>query len=80
MEKSIGTPEQRKLRKLLRQIRQGAGLRQADLARLLGKHQTFVSNYERGSRTLDLLELRQVCRAVGISLAEFVRRFEDAAR
>jgi transcriptional regulator with XRE-family HTH domain len=78
MEKSIRSPAQRKLRKLLRQVRQGAGLRQADLARLLGKHQTFVSNYERGERTLDILELRQVCRAVGISLPEFVRRLEES--
>jgi transcriptional regulator with XRE-family HTH domain len=80
MKKSIYSPEQKKLRRLLRQVRQGAGLRQADLARILGKHQTFVSNYERGGRTLDLLEVRQVCKAVGISLGEFVRRFEESLR
>lgn len=78
MRKSIYSAKQKKLRKLLRQVRKGAGLRQADLAVLLGKHQTFVSNYERGTRTLDLLELRQVCQALGISLAEFVARFEES--
>jgi transcriptional regulator with XRE-family HTH domain len=80
MEKSIRTSEQKKLRKLLRQVRKAAGFRQADLAKVLGKHQTFVSNYERGERTLDLLELRQVCHAVGLSLSEFVQRFEDSLR
>ncbi len=80
MKKSIHTPEQKKLRKLLLQIRKGAALRQADLAQRLGKHQTFVSNYERGERTLDVLELRQVCKTVGISLTEFVRRLEETLR
>lgn len=78
MEKSIHTSEQKKLQRLLRQIRRGKGLRQADLAKILGKPQSFVSNYERGERRLDLLELRQICTAVGISLGEFVRRFEDS--
>jgi transcriptional regulator with XRE-family HTH domain len=76
MEKSIHTTEQKKLQRLLRQIRRGKGLRQKDLARILGKPQSFISNYERGERRLDLLELRQICTAIGISLTEFVRRFE----
>lgn len=80
MEKSIHTPEQTVLQRLLRQIRRGAGLRQEDLAQLLGKPQSFVSNYERGERRLDLLELRQICDAVGVPLVDFVRRFEEARR
>jgi len=80
MEKSIHTPEQTVLQRLLRQIRRGAGLRQEDLAQMLGKPQSFVSNYERGERRLDLLELRQICEVVGVPLADFVRRFEEAVR
>jgi transcriptional regulator with XRE-family HTH domain len=76
MEKGIHTAVQKKLQRLLRQIRKGKGLRQEDLARTLRKPQSFVSNYERGERRLDLLELRQICAAVGITLTEFVRRFE----
>jgi len=61
---------------LLKKIRQDAGLRQTDLAVSLGKPQSYVSKYESGERRLDILELRQVCRAVGISLVEFSRRLE----
>jgi transcriptional regulator with XRE-family HTH domain len=46
------------------------------LAKKLGKPQSFVSKYESGARRLDLLELRDVCRAMGISVGDFVRRFE----
>jgi len=78
MKKSLFTTEQRRLQRLLRQIRLGAGLRQADLSELLRRPQSFVSKYESGERRLDLLELRQICKAVGISLADFVRRFEES--
>lgn len=60
----------------LRQIRIEANLTQADLARILGQHQSYVSKYESGERRLDLIELRQICQAVGISLSELVRRLE----
>lgn len=78
MEKSIFSPEQNRLQRLLRQIRRGAGLRQEDLADRLGKPQSFVSKYETGERRLDLIELGEICGAVGITLVELVRRFEEA--
>jgi hypothetical protein len=46
------------------------------MAKLLGKPQPFVSYYESGVRRLDLLEIRQVCAVLGISLVKFVQRFE----
>lgn len=61
---------------LLRQMRVEAGLRQADLARRLGEPQSFVSRFESGERRLDVLELREICAALGVSLAEFVERLE----
>ena len=80
MKKSVSSTLQEYLQTLLRQIRLEAGLRQADLAKRLGQPQSFVSKYESGERRLDLLELRQVCTALGISLEEFVCRFEDRLR
>jgi transcriptional regulator with XRE-family HTH domain len=68
------------LQALLRSIRHEAGLRQTDLAERLGQPQSFVSKFESGERRLDLIELRQVCSAIGISLEEFVRRFEESVR
>jgi transcriptional regulator with XRE-family HTH domain len=68
--------QQRALLSLLRELRTEAGLRQVDMARTLGKPQAFVSYYESGARRLDLLELRAVCAVLGISLTDFVRKFE----
>lgn len=80
MEKSISTPEQRMLQELLRQVRLGAGLRQQDLAEKLAQPQSFVSKYESGERRLDLLEVRQICEALGISLRDFVERLEKSLK
>jgi len=63
---------------LLRQVRQDAGLTQAKLAGLLGKPQSFVSKYESGERRLDVLELREICVAAGISLESFASRLEGS--
>jgi len=35
-----------------------------------------VSKYELGTRRLDLLELRDVCKELGVSLVDFVRTFD----
>lgn len=80
MEKSIYSEHQERLQELLRLARVDAGLRQVDLAHRVGQPQSFVSKYESGERRLDLLELRQICEAVGMSLGEFVRRFEESIR
>ena len=65
-----------KLRDLLRQIRTDAGFTQAELAERIGVPQSFVSKYESGERRLDILELKEVCQALGSSLLDFVRRLE----
>jgi len=78
MEKTIYTEQQEKLQQLLRQIREEAGLRQSDLARLIGEPQPFVSKYERGERRLDIFELREICKVLGMTLETFVRRLEES--
>ena len=44
--------------------RNRAGLTQDELANLLGKPQSFVSNYERGNRRIDVLELLRIVDAL----------------
>ncbi len=44
--------------------RDRAGLTQAELAKLLRKPQSFVSNYERGQRRIDVLELLRIVDAL----------------
>lgn len=45
--------------------RDRAGLTQAQLAKRLRKPQSFVSNYERGQRRIDVLELLRIVEALG---------------
>lgn len=80
MPRTIYSKEQERLVGLLRQLRLDAGLRQEDLARKLKRPQSFVSKYEIGQRRLDLVELREICRALDIPLIDFVKQFEKAVR
>ena len=63
----------------LREVRDEVGLTQAELAARLGRPQSFVSKYESGERRLDLIELSEVCAALGISLENFVSRVRSMA-
>lgn len=76
MEKKVHTEQQIKLQALLRELRRDSGLRQTDLAELLDEPQSFVSKYETGERRLDILELRDICRALGLTLTDFAARLE----
>jgi transcriptional regulator with XRE-family HTH domain len=67
----------RRFRDLLRGLRTDAGLTQTELARRLGRPQSYVSKYEAGERRLDFLEVREVCSALGTPMEEFLRRFEE---
>jgi transcriptional regulator with XRE-family HTH domain len=78
MKKTNKELQREKLRGLLKRIRQDKGIRQIELAEKLGVPQSFVSKYESGDRQLDILELRQVCKAVGISMQDFIRKLEDS--
>lgn len=77
MKKSIYSAEQKAVQSLLIQLRKERGLRQADLAERLERSQQFVSRYEEGQKVLDLPELRQVCHALGLTLIDFVVRYEE---
>lgn len=78
MKKSLYTSENNILLSLLRNVRQDAGLTQVQMAAKLGVNQSWVSYYERGSRKLDMLQVRQICRAVDIPLSEFSAMLDKA--
>lgn len=63
---------------LLKKIREEKQLTQVVLAEKLGTPQSFISKYESGDRRLDILEIRQICLAIGISTTEFIERLEEA--
>jgi len=76
MERLSSPADQKKLQALLRQVRVAAGLTQEEVAQRVDRPQSFVSKYETGERRLDILELREVCRALGVTLPDFVARLE----
>jgi transcriptional regulator with XRE-family HTH domain len=59
---------------LLAGMRREQGLLQQDMAERLGRTQTFVSKYESGMRRVDLIELLDILRALGIDPHEFMDR------
>lgn len=63
--------------KTLREAREDMGLTQVELAKRLKRHQSFVSKSELGERRLDVIELRLVCKGIGITLADFIKRLEQ---
>jgi transcriptional regulator with XRE-family HTH domain len=63
--------------KLIKEIRIEAGLKQAELASMLDVTQSVVSKYEAAERRVDVVELRAICAACGLSLVEFVKRLES---
>lgn len=77
MAKFTGSLEQKQLKDLLRQLRLDAGLKQAELANLLGQSQSYVSKYESGERRLDFLEVRHVCKVLGTSITDFARKVDN---
>ena len=66
----------RKLCRLLIEAREAAGINQTALGKAVGRSQSFVSNYERGQRRLDLPDLILVCRVIGVEPAELLRRLQ----
>lgn len=72
MEKSIYSADYQRLCGLLRELREQAGLTQAEVAARLKEPQSFVSKYESGERRLDVVELRLVAEALSASIGKVV--------
>jgi transcriptional regulator with XRE-family HTH domain len=76
MSKSKNKKQYDRFIKTLRLVRESAGVRQIDLAQKLDRPQSFVSKYESGERRIDVIELNEICDALGISLIDFVSSFQ----
>ena len=75
--KSVFTRDYELFRAHLRQARKGAELSQVELARRLNQTQLFVSRNELGDRKIDVIELRAICKAIGVPFVDFVRRLDE---
>ena len=77
VKKTLYSDEHKIFLALLRKVRTEAGLTQAAVAKRLAVPQSYVSDYETGSRKLDTLQMRQVCAAIETTLPEFAALLED---
>ncbi|KQZ64885.1 hypothetical protein ASD67_10750 [Sphingopyxis sp. Root1497] len=63
---AIYSEAQKSVARALTAARYEAGLKQADLAKAIGKHQSYISDIERGQRRVDILELYAIARALNV--------------
>lgn len=61
----------------LKQMRLDAQITQAQLAKMLGKPQSFVSKYENGDRSLEISEVYLICKELNKSLCDFEEILES---
>ena len=76
MDRTIDSAAHERLCEQLRALRTRAGLTQSALAERLGVRQTVVSEYERGRRRIDVLELRAIAVALGRPAAAVVAQLD----
>lgn len=70
--KSIHDPRYVEMLGRLRRAREAQGFGQQELATRLGRPQSYVSKIETGGRRVDLVEVLDICRALGIRLEAVV--------
>ena len=63
-----------RLCQVLIDAREAAGMNQTELAKAVGRTQSFVSNYERGQRRLSVPEFILVARALGVEATELLAK------
>ena len=63
--RQIDSPRHEELRKLLIERRQRAGLKQSEVAKLLGRTQGFISRVENGSHRVTAVELTEFGEVLG---------------
>ena len=80
MAKSIHTDEYQQFIKLLRKYREDARITQDRLADELGVSQAVISKIESCERRLDIIELRQICEFLDVSLVTFVKNLDNVLR
>lgn len=77
MPKSIYRREHAVLLSLLKKYRNEAGLTQVQCSKALGRPQSFMSDVESGTRRLDVVQIRDLCSVLGITLTKLAIDFEE---
>ncbi len=73
MEKTIYSKEHKALVNKLIKAREKLGLRQEDVAKLLGRTQSYISKIEAGQRRIDLIQLKEFAKIYKKNLNYFIK-------
>lgn len=79
MDKTIYSTRYQLLCKILRDQRRMNDLTQAEVARRMGKPQSFVAKYERGERRLDIIELLAIAEVINIEPIAIIRTLQSVS-
>ena len=74
---SVRTAGYDALLEMLREAREMKGISQRDLSKRLGRGFTYMVKIERGTRRVDLVELVEICVALGVDPVELVTSLRD---
>ena len=72
MQKSVHTRSYKVLCERLVAARHAAGLTQTQLAKRLGRPQSFVAKFERGERRIDLVEFLEIADTLEMNVARAI--------
>ena len=72
------TSRYKRFQRMLKSARKGRGLTQAQVAKRLGRPQSYVAKYENGERRLDLIEFLDVANVLELQPGAFLRRLTQA--
>lgn len=77
MAKSLHSHRHKLIATSIAQQRRAANLTQAQVAKALGRYQSFVANVESGERRIDLVELIDLAKIIGLDVRGLVDRISS---
>lgn len=78
--KSLYSKTYSRFLKLMKRARTDSGLTQVEVAKRLGRPQSFVSKYESGERRIDVAEFLAICQVIQTDPTTIVRELSQRDR
>lgn len=73
MSKTIYSKEHKYIVEQLKKAREGANLSQEEVAKILGKTQSYISKIESGQRKIDIVQLKEFAKIYKKDITYFVK-------
>ena len=80
MPRTLQSPKHRALKGLLIDARKAADLTQTEVARRVGRYQSYIAAIEIGQRRVDVVEFLGLCEAIGCDPREIIDALSPTRR